>query len=598
MKQISRMQGKKKNAAADLLRNSSILNVKRFTKKADELKKFCIENKIFEKVTENGKEMPFPFAVFFSVGSPKKRAVVRVGKGESIEEAWNAAAEKMVWFLKNNDFEVRFVKADMVDQGQWFPLEMVNDILANATKNFWRCGIAFDENFNNVFLEEEQNALRLVRYDVNGISLQRINKHLLDNNHKQMFRLPDNVLVFSCQAVFSDSDDKVYALYDEGYGYGRRKIEAVDKPLLKGILSTAGEQLSNMMEGDGKFKYGFFADMNERIPTYNVIRHTVAVWALIMKYTLEPSKALKEKIDLSIKYLIDTFVEEKDDKAFVIERNANEVKLGANAVSIVMLITYMEVMGVETYIPLIKKLGEGILSLQGEEGDFWHILSYPDYNRKEKFRIVYYDGESTFALAKLYGVTKEEKWLNAAKKSVEYFIEKDYTKYSDHWVSYSLNEITKYVPDERYFNFNLRNIENNIEEIYKQDTSFHTYLEMLMLSFLTYERMKKAYPDSAVLKAFDEKELVRVIYYRAQHMLSGYLYPEYAMYFKYPEPFIGSFCVRHHNYRVRIDDIQHFMGGYYQMLQNFETLEALREKLGITPDMYILTPEEEEEENG
>jgi hypothetical protein len=32
---------------------------------------------------------------------------------------------------------------------------------------------------------------------------------------------------------------------------------------------------------------------------------------------------------------------------------------------------------------------------------------------------------------------------------------------------------------------------------------------------------------------------------------------------KFPNTIAGAFHVRHHNYRVRIDDVQHFIGGYY-----------------------------------
>jgi len=44
---------------------------------------------------------------------------------------------------------------------------------------------------------------------------------------------------------------------------------------------------------------------------------------------------------------------------------------------------------------------------------------------------------------------------------------------------------------------------------------------------------------------------------------------------------------------VRIDDIEHFMGGYYHMLKNYEMLETYREKLGISSEDYMTLQEGE-----
>ena len=59
-------------------------------------------------------------------------------------------------------------------------------------------------------------------------------------------------------------------------------------------------------------------------------------------------------------------------------------------------------------------------------------------------------------------------------------------------------------------------------------------------------------------------------------MLNGYAYPEYVMYFKYPEQALGAFFVRHDGYRIRIDDIQHFCGAYYSFYKNYDRLSELR----------------------
>ena len=196
-----------------------------------------------------------------------------------------------------------------------------------------------------------------------------------------------------------------------------------------------------------------------------------------------------------------------------------------------------------------------------------------DCSRKEQFRTVYYDGEATFALCRLYSLTGDEKWLDAAKAAVEHFIDADYVQLKDHWVAYSMNEITKYVDDDRYYTFALRNAQENLDRIYNRDTTYHTYFELLMSTFELYDRMiEKGIHVDYLDNGFDLEYFLKTIYKRADHMLNGYFYPEYAMYMANPNRVLNTFMVRHDGYRVRIDDVQHNVGGYYLYYKNYDKL--------------------------
>ena len=92
----------------------------------------------------------------------------------------------------------------------------------------------------------------------------------------------------------------------------------------------------------------------------------------------------------------------------LVERKSDETKLGGNAIAIVTLSTYAAVFDSDRYDKLIAALANSVLDTQEEDGSYYHVLSFPDFQRKERDRIVYYDGEATFALARAYSITKRQ----------------------------------------------------------------------------------------------------------------------------------------------------------------------------------------------
>ena len=117
----------------------------------------------------------------------------------------------------------------------------------------------------------------------------------------------------------------------------------------------------------------------------------------------------------------------------------------------------------------------------------------------------------------------------------------------------------------------LENAQVNLEEIKNRDTTYHTYLELLMATFEIYDRMVE---NGGLAAGFDLETFLNTIYTRADRQLNGYVYPEYAMYMDNPERILNTFMVRHDGYRVRIDDVQHNIGGYYLYYMNYDKLVA------------------------
>ena len=93
-----------------------------------------------------------------------------------------------------------------------------------------------------------------------------------------------------------------------------------------------------------------------------------------------------------------------------------------------------------------------------------------------------------------------------------------------------------------------------------------------MATFETYCRMTE---HGCRPKDFDLEMFLDTIYTRADRQLNGYFYPEYAMYMRNPQRILDTFMVRHDGYRVRIDDVQHNIGGYYLYFKNYDKLVSM-----------------------
>lgn len=435
----------------------------------------------------------------------------------------------------------------------------------------------------------------------------------------------------STDADSASASGCVIPLIPDGLSRGRREVRNFDAAAARSFVTAAASFLEKQVQQDGSFRYGYYPRFDRVIPGYNCMRHTSTIWSLLCQYRITQKASVLSLAARSIDYLLSYALVYRDpDTAYLSEPLKDEIKLGGGGVLILAITEYLDLCSEESrpailrsgepcseilrseepspailrsrepltkapnaeilhakdvlpeqealrrhYTEIACALGNGILSLLNPEtGEFSHVLNM-NFSLKERYRTVYYDGEAAYALCRLYRLTKEEKWLFYAEKAVNHFLAADYTRYRDHWVAYTMNEITRYIHRDDYDTFALRNARVNLDFLYKRETTYHTFLELLMVTFETYERILAENPDLPYLKEFDLPYFLRTIRVRADRMLNGFFFPEYAMYMRCPDKILGSFMVRHDGFRVRIDDVQHNIGGFYLYYKNYSRLLAL-----------------------
>lgn len=495
--------------------------------------------------------------LFLSLCDRTNQAEVLHVTEPDLKTAWESASSEAYSLVSKKSFSPIWVKADIIVKKGSFPLSAVKQDLKQSPDYFYRLGFALDSNMEIAFLEAECNANGLYDYENNEISTKAIKQY-----SGKRVSIPDELTMFVTQGYFCGTDNVTHKLSVDEDSFGIRNL-VMSKETATGIVSISAMYLQSQMNEDGSFRYGAHVNSGKDIPGYNALRHWGAVLAMIKAYELSPNDDLAKDIDRSINYALINFVAYRDDDtAFIIEPSTDEIKIGGGALAVITLTSYAETFESDRHDDLLRCLGNGILAMgDPSTGTYQHIWT-SSYEPKTDFRTVYYDGEATLALCKLYEHDPNMSYLVMAQAAADRFIAENYIQYRDHWVALAMNELTKIVPAEKYYAFALENIQYSLDVIIEQQTAYSTYTELLMAGYDTYSRIINTDAKVDYLDWFGEEKFYQAIEVRLNKGISSFGLPEVVMYFKRPMERYGCFFVRHDEFRSRIDDIQHFVCGY------------------------------------
>ncbi|MEC6000483.1 poly alpha-glucosyltransferase [Acinetobacter pittii] len=536
-----------------------------------------------EQVVQHVPSLKQDIILFLSYGPKDQRCSVWHSEKTNLEQA-----KKQLLDFINEQFAQSplddYIKIDVaynLTKQAWKEVEQ--QVHHQFHNNHYRKGIGFDEYCSVAFLEQEIYGKAIIR----GLSYDKPNffdETNLNYAVKQKYNAPkpqiklqelQDIWTFDTYAAFYENGQfiNLASRYDAN---GIRAISSNKKQHFQSLIEKNSVFLHDQIQENGKFIYGYFSAYDRDIRNYNTVRHCTSVYALLETFEVQSKPEYWPKIHIAIQYALTNFYKEKDSEtSFMIDGKEGEfeIKLGANAAAILMLTKYQEITQKNDYQKYAEKLANGILKLIDSNGSTTHVLNYPDYDLKEKFRIIYYDGEAALALLRLYQINQDSRLLETVKLMFECFIEKRYEKYHDHWLSYCTNELTKICPEDKYFIFGLNNYLKHFIFIRNRKTTYATLLEMLMAAYKMVNRLKEQGRTALFEQAYMH-ELQKLIEFRADFQTTGFFYPEMAMYMARPDKILHAFYIRHDRFRVRIDDQEHNLSGYIAYVKDYKGDES------------------------
>jgi hypothetical protein len=332
---------------------------------------------------------------------------------------------------------------------------------------------------------------------------------------------------------------------------------------------AGGDYLARMTDPDGRFTYRYDPATGPKGEDYNLVRHAGTVYAMLELYELSRDVDLLAAAERAIRYLTSALSpcgSSGDGTLCVVDDGS--ISLGANALAVLALTEHARVTGEETHLDTAAALAEWIVETQAEDGQFLiHRQEYPEGSVSD-FESAYYPGEAVFALARLYGIDPQTRWLDAAELAARWVITvrddvTDAELVHDHWLLYGLDELHRLRPDPIYLAHAAR-LASVIVEAQNRKVPYPDWEGGYFSPPRTTPTATRSEGLAAAYRILrdygsrgSEGGLLEALRIGVEFQLQTQLREERVMYFDSPARALGGFTGSLTDREVRIDYVQH-----------------------------------------
>lgn len=226
---------------------------------------------------------------------------------------------------------------------------------------------------------------------------------------------------------------------------GRRG--SIEKTDLERAVLLSTDYLRRSCKKNGQFVYR--VNINPKVevtPSYNMLRHAGAIYALCMADERFPSSDTKDAVLRSARYLKGEAlrpVAGRGDMAGIwslaAKSRANkpdQAKLGGTGLGLIALISAEKILPGTTSLDDLQKMGRFLLYMQKENGGFYSKFIPSKGGRDDSWTSLYYPGEAALGLLMLYEKDPSPAWLQGAAGAISYLAQIRMNRKSveaDHW---------------------------------------------------------------------------------------------------------------------------------------------------------------------